>query len=92
MSYGYAPRYSARATAELRHLEVWLQEDVLDEVDRLVDSLPVPDVAQRLASGRTVDDLYRVVGGVKYYVFITTELDVAARELRVLSVGLFTDP
>jgi len=92
VSFGYVPKFSERASAEFRALDLWLQEVVLDEVDRIVDSLPPPSVSQRLDAGEVVYDAVRTMGGVQHYLFITTELDVGARLMRINRVGHFASP
>ena len=87
MSFGYAPKFSDRPSAEWHALEPWLQEEVLDEVDRLLESLPAPSVSQRLNPEEVVYDSARTAAGVQHYLFITTTLDVGARVMWVVRVG-----
>ena len=92
MSYGYQPRFDDRGLAGFRALDPWLREEGLDEVDRLLASVPAPDVAQRLAPHEMIDDLSRTAAGVEHVVFLSTLLDVPTRQLRIRQIGHVTRP
>jgi len=87
VSYGYSPKFDGPALAAFRALELWLQEAVLDEVDVILNSVPAPDVAQRLRPDVTIHDFSRTAGGVEHVVFLTTVLDVPARLLHIRRIG-----
>ena len=78
LAHGRWPNYATGRLAAI---------GVLDEVDRLLESLPVPTVTQRLNPDEVVHDSAREAGGVPHYLFITTALDVGARLMRVTRVG-----
>ena len=92
MSDGYLPKFSSRGLAGFQALEPWLQEEVLDEVGRLIESVPVPTVGQRLEPVQSLHDMARVSAGLEHVVFITTVLDVAGREMRIIGVGHLARP
>ena len=87
MSYGYQPRFSTRAMTGFLALEPWLQEEVLDEIEHVLNSVPVPDVAQRLDPNETVHTFSRTADGAEHVVFLLTVLEVASRQLKILRVG-----
>jgi len=81
----YALRFTERGSADLNRLEIWLQEETLDELDKVAADPPAPN--RRLA-GAAVYDFVRERGQNRFYVFVTVLTDVAARELRILEIGL----
>jgi len=65
-----------------------LQEEVLDELDRLADD--PSGLRVRGVPPTAVHDFTRAEGDVVHYVFAHIEPDVPANTLRVLAIGLVT--
>jgi hypothetical protein len=74
-----------RARAAFATLEIWLQEETLDEIERL---LADPN-ALRLRRGEdiAVHDFKRARSGTEHYVFLTIRTDRAASRLEILTLG-----
>jgi len=70
-------------------MEIWLQEETLDELDRLAADPPAP--ARHLA-GAAVHDFVRERGHERFYVFITVIPDRANMALRVSEIGSHVRP
>jgi hypothetical protein len=64
----YALRFADKAIVGLQALEPWLQEETLDEIDRLVDA---PPTILRRRTGSYVLDVVRDRGSNRFYVFVT---------------------
>lgn len=92
MSFGYVPAFETKPAADFGALEPWLQEELLDEVERLLESVPAPTVAQRLESTVTVHELIRHDGAVEHRVIFRTRLEVESRRLVIDRVGHVTRP
>ena len=84
MSYVLA--FTDRALDDLRGLDIWLQEETLDELDRLAETPPLP---RRRHLGAVVHDIVRERNECRYYVFISLLPDAATNELRVIELGFF---
>jgi len=77
-------RIAGDATADLRELEPWLQEEVLDEVEKLLQSAPA---GLRLDSmGVAVHDFERDILGQRYVVFMRVHVDRQKSLLTVLGI------
>jgi hypothetical protein len=72
------------AIADLGVLEPWLQEEVLDELERLCVSPPRPRPGSRGAE--IVHDFERTSAGVRHVVFIRLRADESTSTLSVLSI------
>lgn len=82
MSWGL--NLTAKARADLRALDVWLQEEVLDELDYLADDPPRPRSA---SDPEIVHDFERTKGGVRHVVFLRCWCDAANATLAVLRIA-----
>jgi len=71
--------------ADLRQLDTWLQEEILDELERLVVKPPT----RRIAGGDLVHDFTRTREGRTFYVFLRLKLVYTAELLRLKSIGVF---
>jgi hypothetical protein len=77
--------FNEQARAALLRLEPWLQEEVLDELDRLAHN---PGHLRRAgASPASVADFTRDHEGRRHYVFLSIELDPAAKTLGLIDIG-----
>jgi hypothetical protein len=86
----YALAFSSVAREAFNRLEVALQEDVLDELDRLAaaaDALP-----HRPLPLSALHDLRRDTADHADYVFLTLEYDPPQRTLTVRRLGHHTRP
>lgn len=81
MSYAY--QLSERALAGLRRMEPWLQEETLDELDRLTAD---PPKGRRIGEA-IVCDFVRDRGPHRFYVFITLFPDLTTQVLRISEIG-----
>lgn len=82
----YALALSDKARDSLRQLPVWLQEETLDELDRLADGgVPLPP--RRDNSRLVVHDLVRERIAEKHYVFLTLESGGPTNVLTVWAIG-----
>lgn len=82
MSYALAIAGDARP--DLRALDPWLQEEVLDELEVLADDptvLPTPSPGSDIVYGFS-----RSSGGTKHYVAVTLSRSDAARTLTALGI------
>lgn len=82
MSYAY--QLSERALIGLRRMEPWLQEETLDELDRLTAD---PPTAGRRIGDAIVRDFALDRGPDRFYVFITLFPDAQTEMLRVSDIG-----
>jgi hypothetical protein len=81
----YTPEFTNDARASWRRLEVTLQEEVLDAVDRLAAN---PDLLRRSkASPEWVFDFNFDTGPDRHYFFLTIQLNRTAHKLIVLKLG-----
>ena len=86
MSWGL--RLAGDAIADLRDLEIWLQEEVLDELDRLIDDPAM--LSQRRTTPTVVFDFTRDRAGDRHYVFVRLNVDEARHQVRVLGISSFS--
>lgn len=87
-SYEYHPAFIERGQADFAALDPWLQEAVLDEIERLLAAMPPPTVARRLAPPtREVHDFTVSRDGAAHYLFLTTLLNVVDRQLGIARIG-----
>lgn len=84
MSYSLivSPEYQSAFLA----LPIWLQEETLDEIDRLVVA-PAQIYPQSLKD--VVFDFVRSFDGKTHYIFLTIRPDHAARFVEMISLGHF---
>jgi hypothetical protein len=83
MNYGLA--FTNEAHAGLRQLESNLQEDVLDEMERLAaDSKLLPP---RRANDVVYVTVAHDLGGTRHYAFVTIRVSHARRVLQVVRIG-----
>ena len=83
----YSLSVAADARAALASLELWLQEQTLDEIERVLHepSLLVPRRGEELV----IHDFTRAHAGRTHYVFLTIRPDHPAASLEVLAIGHF---
>ena len=86
----WALRIVGDAVADLRALEVWLQEEVLDELDRLCLEPPLPRSPTR--TSEIVIDLERTSPGVRHIIFMRLRRDEPKATLTVLGIALHARP
>ena len=71
-------------------MDIPLQEDVLDEIERLCND---PSLLNRYSSIPAESfDVIREVGDRIYYVFVTVECDPRRKHIEVASIGQFAKP
>lgn len=80
----YAWELSERALAGLRRMQGWLQEETLDELDRLAAE---PPPAGRQVGDAVIRDFVRDRGTERFYVFVTLFPDATAKTLRISDIG-----
>ena len=83
MSWAY--RIVGDAVADLRALELWLQEEVLDELDRLCLAPPVPRSPTK--TGEIIVDFERASSGVRHVVFMRLRRDEPKAMLTILGIA-----
>ena len=88
MSWGY--RLVGDAVADLRELEPWLQEEVLDELEGL--ALQPPSPRPTAAEPEVVHDFERVSGGTRTVVFIRLRVEHSKGALIVLGIASHARP
>jgi hypothetical protein len=71
----------------LHALEIWLQEETLDELEALASN---PPARRRGHTTAAVHDFKRERNGLTYYVFITYRLNAVTRVIHVRTIGLCT--
>ena len=86
----WALRIAGDAIADLRSLDFWLQEEVLDEIDRLCHDPPRPRPSSR--TGEIIRDFERTSGGVRQVVFLRLTRDEAKETLMVLGIAAIARP
>jgi len=91
----YALEYSREAN-EARHLlPIWLQEETIDEIDRLCDdeaAMRAAEIAKRRKSKYVVFDFVRLQGLIRHYVFLTIDVAPLFQTppiLRIRTIGYF---
>jgi hypothetical protein len=89
LAVSLALAFAERALNDLRGLDIWLQEEAFDELDRLADATSEPSRRHLTAS---VHDFVRERDGARHYVFVTYERDDIAGVLNVHNVGVFRRP
>lgn len=82
MSYGL--HLAGDAIADLRTLDPWLQEEVLDELELL---LATPSRLRADATGRAVHDFDRRRGGKRYVVFLRLHRDDQRQLLSLIAIA-----
>lgn len=83
MSYSF--RIAGDALADLRTLEPWLQEEVLDELDVLAGN---PQLLQTSSDAESVIYMFsRAIGGAKHYISITVCRNDARES--IVALGIF---
>jgi hypothetical protein len=85
----YALRLAGDAISDLRMLETWLQEAVLDELDALAAE---PSVLRSNAQGEAVHDFERGAADNRHVVFLRLQRDDAQRLLTVLAIAACRRP
>ena len=85
----YALAFTDRALDDLRGLELWLQEETLDELDELAANPPAVSRRRHLAA--VVHDFVRERSGKRYYVFLTLGPDESSKQLRIMELGLYVN-
>lgn len=81
----YSLEIVAKAKESIAKLELWLQEDLLDELDRVAAD---PHMLRRrgLRPGY-VHDFTRVRSGTTHYIFLVMEMDATSNVLSLRQVG-----
>ena len=85
-SWAFAFNEQSRAT--LLSLDAWLQEEVLDELDRL--ALNPGELRRSGASPSCIADLTRDHERQRYYVFLSIETNASTQTLEVVSIGHYS--
>ena len=86
MSWAWALNEQSRAA--LLRLDIWLQEETLDELDRLAER---PGQLRRSgASPVCIADFVRDQDQQRHYVFLSIELNPSSRTLEVIDVGSYS--
>jgi hypothetical protein len=78
------------AVADLRDLEPWLQEAVLDELEKLLLAPPTPRPSA--TEPEVVNDFERLVGGKRTAVFMRLLAEQAKSTLIVLGIASYSRP
>jgi hypothetical protein len=71
----------------LHALEIWLQEETLDELELLASN---PPARRRGHTTAAVHDFKRERRGVTYYVFLTYRLNATTHVIHVRTIGFCT--
>lgn len=80
--------FNEQARAALRRIDPWLQEEILDELDRLAQN---PGQLRRGgASPVSIADLTRDRDNQRHYIFLSIETDVSTRTLQIIDIGHFS--
>jgi hypothetical protein len=88
VSWAWALNEQSRAA--LLRLDVWLQEETLDELDRLAER---PGQLRRSGTSPIcVADFTRDHGHERHYVFLSIELNPSARSLEVVGIATYSRP
>lgn len=82
MSWGLS--ITADARADLKSMDVWLQEEVLDELDQLASDPPRPRPG---AGSEIIHDFDRTSGNLRHIVFLRCLRNEAAMTLVVLRIA-----
>jgi hypothetical protein len=86
----WALAFNEQARAALLRLDAWLQEEILDELDRLAQS---PGQLRRGGSSPVcIADLARDHDNRRHYVFLSIEANASSRTLEVVDVGHHSRP
>lgn len=85
----YALRLAGDATSDLRGLDSWLQEEVLDELESLLEA---PTVLGMDEQGEAVHDFERGAGDQRHIVFVRLHRDDARQLLTVLAIAATPRP
>jgi hypothetical protein len=88
VSWGY--RVVGDAIADLRELEPWLQEEVLDELERL--ALQPPSPRPTAAEPEVVHDFERTSGNRRTIVFVRVRIEQSRELLIVLGISAHSGP
>lgn len=81
----WALAFNERARAALLRLDAWLQEEILDELDRLAQN---PGQLRRAGSSPIcIADLTRDRQSQRHYVFLSIETNAGTRTLEVVDIG-----
>jgi len=71
---------------DFKHLDIWLREETLDEIDFAAAN---PSTLKARLQRNAVHDFVRVRGGRQYYVFVTILPDKPAKRLLIKEIGSF---
>jgi hypothetical protein len=83
----YALEMSDEALGELLEMEMWLQEEALDEIEKVANK---PELLRRRGvPAEAVFDFTRQAEEGIHYVFVTLEVDDTARMLKIMTLGHF---
>ena len=86
----YALAFGERPIRQLRELDVWLQEEVLDELEVLASN-PQRLIFRAISPG-AVHDFIRHGPAGTYYLFLTVERDDQREVIDVLDIGHHFQP
>src|SRR5258708_4966306 len=73
-----------RAWADFKKLDIWLQEETLDEIEIVAAN---PSSLKARLQRNAVHDFVRVHGGRQYYVFVTIVSDASAGRFLIKEIG-----
>lgn len=82
--------FNERARAALLGFEPWLQEEILDELDRL--ALNPGQLRRAGSSPCSIADLTRDHAAHRHYVFLSIETNPSTRTLQVIDIGHHARP
>ena len=81
----WALAFNEPARAALLRLDPWLQEEILDELDRLAEN--AGQLHRGGASPVCIADLTRDHERQRHYAFLSIELNASTRTLEVVDIG-----
>ena len=84
MSYNY--ELTDRAWADFKNLDLWLQEETLDELEIVAAN---PSMLRVRLYRNAVHDFVRIHAGRQFYVFITIFPDARSSRLLIREIGSF---
>lgn len=84
----WALAFNEQSRAALFSLEAWLQEEILDELDRL--ALNPGQLRRGGASPSCIADLARDHERQRHYVFLSIETNATTDTLEVVSIGHYS--
>lgn len=84
----WALAFNEQARAALLRLDAWLQEEILEELDRL--ALKPEELRRGGASPACIADLTRDHANQRHYVFLSIGTNFSIRTLEVIDIGHYS--